>query len=171
MPMAPVRWCSNWLSGAISRATQPESLPSDRRALRHGARMVPCLAGCALLAGLHRFRRSSLPSARAGHRRVEGHLDHHVREPLRHERQYVRVVVAEVVAPPERVVDAASVGTRNVSFEAAEVSGRTGQRRSAACSSPARSVPRSRGTPARLNCSASVPTGENSMWLSPIELK
>jgi hypothetical protein len=39
----------------------------------------------------------------------EGHLDHHGGKRLRHERENVRVVVAQVVTPQEGVVDAAPV--------------------------------------------------------------
>jgi len=47
--------------------------------------------------------------ARGHDLRIERHPDGHVSERLRHERQHVWIVVAEVVAPPERVVDTASV--------------------------------------------------------------
>jgi glycosyltransferase involved in cell wall biosynthesis len=47
---------------------------------------------------------------------IEGHPDHGVSKRLRHEREYCRIVVAEVVAEPERVVDTSSVETRNVSL-------------------------------------------------------
>src|SRR5207247_10068306 len=57
--------------------------------------------------------------ARGHHLRVERHLDHHGAERPRLERKYRWIVVAEVVAPPEWVVDTTSVETRNVSFEVA----------------------------------------------------
>src|SRR5262249_61778001 len=58
--------------------------------------------------------------ARGHHLVVEGHPDHHVRERLRHERENLGIVVAEVVAPPERVVDTSSIETRDISFEVPE---------------------------------------------------
>jgi hypothetical protein len=58
------------------------------------------------------------------HLRVERHLDHHVGEGPRHEPDQLGIVVLEVVAPPERVVHAASIEARDVAFvvagEAAE---------------------------------------------------
>src|SRR4051794_625237 len=54
--------------------------------------------------------------ARGHHFRIEGHPAHGVSERLGHEREYRRVVVAEVVAPAERVVDTSSVGTWNFPF-------------------------------------------------------
>ena len=40
---------------------------------------------------------------------------------LRHEREHVWIVVAQVVAPQERVVDAAAVEARDVAFVIAEI--------------------------------------------------
>lgn len=54
--------------------------------------------------------------ARGHHLVIEGHLDHGVSKRLRHECEYRGIVVAEVVAPPERVVDTSSVETRDVPF-------------------------------------------------------
>src|SRR5215510_11287458 len=55
------------------------------------------------------------------HLRVEGHLDHHGGERLRHEREDLRIVVGQVVAPAEGVVDAAAVKARDVALEIAGV--------------------------------------------------
>src|SRR5262249_16047603 len=52
---------------------------------------------------------------------VEGHPDHRVGERLRHERKYPGIVVAELVAPTEWVVDTSSVETRDVSLIIADV--------------------------------------------------
>jgi hypothetical protein len=52
---------------------------------------------------------------------VHGHADDHVVERPRHERHDFGVVVVEVVAPAERVVDAASVGCPEVALEVAEL--------------------------------------------------
>ena len=60
-------------------------------------------------------------ATRGHHLRVKRHLDHHVREASRHEREDVRVVVAQVVAPPERVVDAAAVEARDIPLEVPKV--------------------------------------------------
>ena len=73
---------------------------------------------------------------------VEGHADHHVGERLRHERQDRRIVVVEVVAPPERVVDAAAVEARDVALEVAEEPAEQVDLLLASCSSPARSARR-----------------------------
>src|SRR6185312_13522994 len=53
--------------------------------------------------------------------RVVGHAHRHVGECLRHERQNGWVVVTEVVAPAERVVDAAAVGARHIALVVAGV--------------------------------------------------
>src|SRR5437879_13695 len=53
------------------------------------------------------------------HLRVEGQVADHVREGLRHPGQNRGVVVAEVVAPAERVVHTAAVVARYVALEVA----------------------------------------------------
>src|SRR5882724_4622734 len=55
------------------------------------------------------------------HFRIEGHLDRHAGKRLRHEREHVWIVVAQVVAPQERVVDASAVEAWDVAFEIAEI--------------------------------------------------
>src|SRR5215831_14189320 len=55
------------------------------------------------------------------HFRIEGHLDHHGGKRLRHERENLWIVVAQVVAPPEGIVDTSSIETRDVAFVIAQV--------------------------------------------------
>src|SRR5439155_22329418 len=55
------------------------------------------------------------------HLGVERHLDGHGGKRLRHERENGRIVVAQVVAPEERVVDTSPVEAGDVAFEVAEV--------------------------------------------------
>src|SRR3954452_18618665 len=95
----------------------------DARGAGHGSCPAPRSSGLLDLdpAALLRAERD-LPLLRRrvdGRRQVlsERHVDDLVGERARHERQHARVVVAEVVAPAERVVDASAVETRNVALE------------------------------------------------------
>src|SRR5437763_1026826 len=61
--------------------------------------------------------RARYRAARRHHLRVERHLDDHRRERARHERHDVLIVVAQVVAPQEWVVDTPAVEARDAAFE------------------------------------------------------
>jgi hypothetical protein len=97
-------------------------------------------------------------------------VDHLVGERPRHERQDVRVVVAEVVAPPERVVDASAIEARDVALEVAEGSAEQIDLRLILQQSCPVRTPLA-GMPAALKLNASVPTGEMNWWFLPIASK
>ena len=105
-------------------------------------------------------------------RRVEGHLDHHGGERLRHERQHLRIVVAQVVAPAERVVDAASVGARARFLRSCRGIRRTGRPRSWVLqqSCPVKHATGGDAGDVEVESRPCRP-GRTGSWLSPIESK
>jgi hypothetical protein len=84
----------------------------------------------------------------------------HVGEGLRHPGQHLGVVVAEVVAPAERVVDAAAVVAGDGALEVALVAAEQGDVEASLQQSCPVRTPLA-GIPARWNMKASVPSAEN----------